>query len=185
MSAYKESIEKVKPEFDKALKFLEVEIAKLRTGRANPALVEDIEVNAFGSKFSLKQLGSIQSAQLNQMVVQPWDSSYIEPIEKAISLSGLGLSVAVDKDVIRLSLPPLTEEYKQLLLKSLNEKTEQTRKTIRRWRESAWNEIQQYQKEKKISEDDKFRGKNELQKAVDDYTEKIKNLIEKKKNELI
>ena len=68
---------------------------------------------------------------------------------------------------------------------SLNEKAEQTRKTIRHWRESAWNEIQQSQRDKKISEDDKFRGKDELQKVVDDYTEKIKNLIEKKKNELI
>src|SRR3989344_9647413 len=182
---YKEFIDKIKPEFEKAYKFLEQEIAKIRTSRASPALVEDIEVNAFGSKFSIKQLAAISAPQTNQIIIQPWDISYIEPIEKAISQSGLGMSVAVDKNIIRLNLPLLTEEYRQALIKTLNEKAEQTRKTIRHWRESAWNEIQQSQKEKKISEDDKFRGKDELQKVVDDYTEKIKNLIEKKKKELI
>jgi ribosome recycling factor len=185
MSTYKESIDKIKPELDKAFRFLEAEIAKLRTSRATPALVEDIVVDAFGSKFALKQLGAISSPQSNQIVIQPWDISYIEPIEKAISQSGLGMSAVVDKNIIRLSLPLLTEEYRQTLVKTLNEKGEQARKTIRHWREDAWNEIQQNQKEKKISEDDKFRGKDELQKVVDDFTEKIKNLIEKKKNELI
>lgn len=185
MSTYKESINKIKPELDKAFKFLESEIAKLHTSRATPALVEDIEVNAFGSKFALKQLGAISSPQSNQIVIQPWDISYIEPIEKAISQSGLGMSAVVDKNIIRLNLPLLTEEYRQVLVRTLNEKAEQTRKTIRHWREEAWNEIQRSQKEKKISEDDKFRGKDELQKVVDDYAEKIKNLVEKKKNELI
>ena len=185
MVTYEESISRIKPELDKAFKFLEAEVAKLHTKRTNPALVEDIEVNAFGSKFTLKQLAAISIPQSNQIIVQPWDVSYIEPIEKAISLSGLGMSVLVDKDVIRLNLPLLTEEYRQVLAKLLNEKAEQTRKTIRHWRESAWNELQQFQKDKKISEDDKFRGKDKLQKVVDDYTEKIKNLIEKKKKELI
>lgn len=182
---YKEFIDKVKPEFEKAFKFLEGELAKIRTSRASPALVEDIEVNAFGSKFALKQLGSISAPQTNQLVIQPWDTSYLEPIEKAISQSGLGMSSAVDKNVIRLSLPLLTEEYRQQLTKTLNEKAEQTKQTIRRWRDDAWNKIQAAQKAKEISEDDKFRGKDELQKVVDEYHEKIKNLVEKKKGEII
>lgn len=185
MATYKEYIDKVKPELDRAFKFLEGEIAKLRTSRATPALIEDIEVTAFGSKFALKQLGAISSPQSNQLVIQPWDMSYIEPIEKAISNSGLGMSAVVDKNIIRLNLPLLTEEYRQTLIKNLNEKAEQTRRTIRHWREEAWNQIQTAQKDKKISEDDKFRGKDELQKVIDDYTEKIKNLVEKKKEELI
>lgn len=185
MSTYKEFVDKIKPELDRAFKFLEGELAKLRTSRATPALVEDIEVNAFGSKFALKQLGAISSPQSNQIVIQPWDTSYIEPIEKAISQSGLGMSCSVDKNLIRLNLPLLTEEYRQALVKNMNEKAEQTRKTIRHWREESWGEIQTAQKDKKISEDDKFRGKDELQKLIDDYTEKIKTLIEKKKNELI
>ena len=95
------------------------------------------------------------------------------------------MSCAVDKNIIRLNLPMLTEEYRQSLGKILNEKAEQAKQTIRRQREDAWNKIQTAQKEKQISEDDKFRGKDELQKVVDDYQEKIKNLVEKKKNELI
>jgi ribosome recycling factor len=181
---YKEFIDKVKPEFEKAFKFLEGEIAKIRTSRASPALVEDIEVGAFGSKFPLKQLGAISTPSTNQIVIQPWDSSYIEPIEKAIASSGLGMSAVVDKNLIRLNLPLLTEEYRHALSKTLNEKAEQTKQTIRRQREDCWNKIQDAQKAKQISEDDKFRGKDELQKLIDDYNEKIKNLIEKKKQEI-
>jgi len=183
--SYKDFINNAKPEIDKAFKFLEGELAKIRTSRASPALVEDIEVNAFGQKFPLKQLGSISTPSTNQIMIQPWDTSYIEPIEKAISQSGLGMSAVVDKTVIRLNLPLLTEDYRNALSKTLGEKAEQTKQTIRRIREDAWNKIQAAQKVKELSEDDKFRGKDELQKVVDDYQEKIKNLVEKKKNELI
>jgi len=184
MAGYKDFINNVRPEFEKAFKFLENEMAKIRTSRASPALVEDIEVSAFGSKFPLKQLGAISTPQTNQIVIQPWDTSYIEPIEKAIAQSGLGMSAVVDKNIIRLNLPTLTEEYRQALAKTLNEKAEQARQTIRRFREDAWNKIQASHKEKQISEDDKFRGKDELQKVVDEFNEKIKNLIERKKNEI-
>jgi len=94
------------------------------------------------------------------------------------------MSAVVDKNIIRMTLPTLTEEYRAQLGKILNEKSEQARQTIRRQREHAWNAIQDAFKEKKISEDDKFRGKDELQKVIDEYNEKIKNLIEKKKNEI-
>jgi ribosome recycling factor len=183
--SYKEFIDKVKPEFEKSFKFLEGELAKIRTSRASPSLVEDIEVNAFGSKFTIKQLGAISTPQTNQIVIQPWDVSYIEPIEKAISQSGLGMSTAVDKNIIRLNLPLLTEEYRLSLGKIINEKAEQTKQVIRSQREDVWNKIQAAQKAKEISEDDKFRGKDELQKVVDEYHEKIKKLVERKKNELI
>ena len=182
---YKEFIDKVKPELEKSFKFLEGELAKIRTSRASPALVEDIEVDAFGSKFTIKQLGAISTPQTNQIVIQPWDTSYIEPIEKAIAKSGLGMSCAVDKNIIRLNLPMLTEEYRQSLTKILNEKGEQARQVIRRQRDDAWNKIQAAERAKEISEDDKFRGKDELQKVVDEYQEKIKTLVEKKKAEII
>ncbi len=182
--SYKEFINSAKPELEKSFKFLEGEVAKIRTSRASPTLVEDIEVSAFGSKFPLKQLGAISTPQINQIAIQPWDTSYIEPIEKAIAQSGLGMSAVLDKNVIRLNLPSLTEEYRQILIKNLNEKAEQARQVIRRQREDVWNKIQVAQKAKEMSEDDKFRGKDELQKIVDEYNEKIKNLVEKKKNEL-
>lgn len=182
--SYKEIIDNAKPEFEKAFKFLEEELLKIRTSRATPALIEDIEVSAFDSKFPLKQLGAISTPQTNQIVIQPWDASYIEPIEKAISNSGLGMSVAVDKNLIRLSLPLLTEEYRKTLSKKLNEKAEQTKQTIRRQREDTWNKIQAAEKAKEISEDDKFKGKDDLQKVIDEYNKKIKELVEKKNKEL-
>ncbi|MEK7663958.1 MAG: ribosome-recycling factor [Patescibacteria group bacterium] len=181
---YKEFTDKIKPEFEKSFKFLEQEVSKIRTSRASPALVEDLEVDCFGSKFALKQLAAISSPQSNQLVIQPWDASYIEPIEKTISQSGLGMSSAVDKNLIRLSLPLLTEEYRNSLAKILNEKSEHVRETMRRWRDDAWSKIQQAQREKKISEDDKFKGKDELQKLIDEYNKKIVDLVEKKKKEI-
>src|SRR3989344_9250291 len=135
--SYKEFIDKAKPEFEKAFKFFDGEIAKIRTSRASPALIEDIEVSAFGSKFALKQLGAISSPQTNQLVIQPWDASYIEPIQNAISQSGLGMSMAVDKNLIRLNLPLLTEEYRTQLSKLLGEKAEQAKQTIRHAREDC------------------------------------------------
>ena len=95
------------------------------------------------------------------------------------------MSTAVDKNVIRLNLPMLTEEYRMSLGKILNEKAEQAKQVMRRQREDVWNKIQAAQKAKEISEDDKFRGKEELQKVVDSYQEKIKALVEKKKQELV
>src|SRR3989338_8964533 len=152
--SYKEFIDKVKPEFEKAFKFLEGEMGKIRTSRATPSLVEDIEVNCFGQKFALKQLAAISTPSTSQIEIQPWDASYIEPIEKAILQSGLGMSSAVDKNIIRLSLPLLTEEYRQSLVKVLNAKAEEGRQTLRHWREDAWKKIQNAEKAGDLSEDD-------------------------------
>jgi len=183
---YKEIIKKIKPEFEKTMSFLEKEVAKIRSGRASSALVEDIIVDCFGEKFPLKQLGTISMPEPRQIIIQPWDRSYLGPIEKAIfSHSNLGISPVVDKDVIRINLPPLNEEYRKGLLRVLSEKQEEARKTIRRWRENAWEEIQEKFKEKEIREDDKFRGKEDLQKLVDEFHKKIDDLGEKKKKEIM
>ncbi len=184
MASLKEFIDRGKPEFDKAFKFLESELAKVRTSRATPALVEDVEVDCFGQKFALKQLAAISSPSSNQLEIQPWDQSYIEPIEKAIAKSGLGMSAAVDKNIIRLSLPTLTTEYRQSLVKLLNEKAEDCRQVMRRAREDVWNRIQAAQKAKELTEDDKFKAKDELQKIIDDYSKKIKELVERKEQEV-
>lgn len=181
---YKEIIDRIKPELEKTIKFFEGELLKVRTSRASPSLVEDIEVNCFDNKFPLKQLGAISCPQSNQIVIQPWDKSYIEPIEKAILQSDLGMSAVVDKNIIRLNLPLLTEEYRQTLIRNMQEKAEQARRTIRHWREIAWDNIQEAFKEKKITEDDKFRGKDELQELIDEYNDKIKELLERKKKEI-
>lgn len=182
---YKEIIEKIKPEMEKVINFLERELTKIRTGRASPSLIEDTIVDCFGQKLPLKELAAISSPEPRQIVIQPWDKSYIESIEKALSRSSLGVSPVVDKDLIRISLPPLSDEYRKNLLRILSEKQEEARKTIRRWREEVWDEIQEKFKTGEIREDDKFRAKDELQKLIDEYNEKIEKIGERKKKEII
>ena len=182
---YKEIIKKIKPEMDKTINFLEREVAKIRTGRASPSLVEDIVVECYGQKFSLKQLAAISSLPPRSIIIQPWDKSYIEPIEKAISRSNLGVSPIVDKEIIRISLPPLSNEYRQSLLRVLSEKQEEARRAIRRWRQEVWDDVQEKTKKGEIREDDKFRAKEELQKLMDDYDKKVGEMGERKKKEII
>jgi len=181
---YKEIINKVKPEMEKVVSFLERELAKIRTGRASASLVEDIVVDCFGQKFPLKQLASISSPEPKQIIIQPWDKSYIEGIEKAISRSSLGSAPIVDKDIIRISLPPLSEEYRKTLARILSEKQEEARKTIRHWRGEAWEQVQNETKTGEIREDDKFRAKDELQKIVDEYNKKIEDIGKRKEKEI-
>ena len=181
---YKEIIQKIKPEMEKVINFLEKELKKIRTGRASPVLVEDLMVEAFGQKFPLKQLAAISVPEPRQLLIQPWDKSYIEPITKAIEKANLGVSPVVDKEVIRINLPPLTQEYKQEIMKLISEKEEQAKRTIRKWRDEAWNEIQEKTREGLIREDDKFRAKDELQEMIEDYYQKIEELGNKKRDEI-
>ncbi len=182
---HKEIVNKIKPELDKVVGFLESEMVKIRTSRATPSLVEDIVVDCFGQKFPLKQLAAISTPEPRQIFIQPWDRSYIESIVSALEKTGVGINPVVDKEIIRVNLPPLTEEYRKNLIRSLSEKKEQSRKIIRKWRDDAWDEIQEKVKEGKIREDDKFRGKDELQKLVDEYNAKIEDLVERKKKEIM
>jgi len=181
---YKEIIDKIKSELDKVINFLEKELFKIRTSRATPTLVEDIIVKCFDQTFPLKQLGAISCSGPREIIIQPWDKSYIEPIERAISQAGIGVNPVVDKNLIRLTLPSLSEEYRKNLLKVLSQIVEGARRSVRHWREEAWKEIQESFKQGKISEDDKFRAKDELQELIDEYNEKIANLAEKKKKEV-
>jgi len=181
---YKEIIGKIKPELEKTFHFLEEELQKIKTGRASISLIENIQVDCFGQKCPLKQLSTISLATTRQIIVQPWDRSYIEPIEKSIERAGLGINPVVDKDTIRLSFPQLTEDYRRDLLRVISGKMEDAKKTVRHWREEAWREIQEKFKEKEIREDDKFRGKDELQDLVDEYNKKIEEVADRKKKEV-
>jgi len=182
---YKDIIDKIRPEMDKAINFLDRELAKIRTSRPTPALVENIVCECFGQKFPLKQLAAISIADTRQILIQPWDKSYLEGIIKALEHSGIGANPIIEKDAIKINLPSLTEEYRKDLLRLVSQKQEDARKTIRRWREEAWKEIQEKFREGEIREDDKFRGKDELQDLIDDYNKKIEEIGERKKKEIL
>lgn len=181
---YKDIIKKVKPEMEKVVSFLEKEAAQIRTSRVSPALVEDILVDFSGSKAPLKQLGAISCPGPREVLIQPWDKSYVEPIISALIQNKIGVSPVVDKDVIRLTFPPLSEEYRQELLKSLSIKSEEARKIIRHWRDEAWREVQDKFQEGEIREDDKFRAKDELQNLIDENNKKIEEMGERKRKEI-
>ena len=181
---YKEIVDKIRPEFDKALAFFEKEVSQFRTGRASPSLVENVIVECFGQTFPLKQLASISISEARQILLQPWDKSYVEGIISALQKTGIGANPVADKESIRINLPPMTDEYRKDLARLISEKQEQNRQTIRRWREQAWEEIQEQTKAGKIREDDKFRGKDDLQKLVDEYNKKIEDLGTKKIKEI-
>ncbi len=182
---YKEILNKIKPELDKAIFFLERELAKMRTSRATPALVEDVVCECFGQKFPLKQLAAISVPEPRQIVIQPWDKSYFDGIIAALEKTGVGANPTVDREVIRINLPSLTEEYRKDLIRLLSEKKEQTRQTIRKWRDEAWDEIQEKTRTGEIREDDKYRAKDELQDLVNEYNERIEEMVERKKKEIM
>lgn len=169
---------------DKAIAYFERELAKIHTGRASASIVEDLVVDCFGQKMPLKQLAMISVPEPRLIVIQPWDKSYFEGIQSAISQSQLGLSPIADQSVIRIAMPDLTSDYRQNLAKVISRTEEESRQAIRRLRDQAWSEIQKREREGEIREDDKFKAKDELQELIDDYTKRIEESGERKKKEI-
>ena len=182
---YKEIINKIKPELDKVLDYLNKEVAKIRTGRVSTSLVEDLMIDYYGTKTSLKEISSVSISGPRAISIQPWDKSILLSIERAILESSLGVNPVVERDKIMLFFPPLSEEYRKGLLRTSNEKLERARSSVRRWREEIWRQIQEGFRQGKIREDDKFRARDELQEVIDDYNEKIEEIGEKKKKEIM
>ncbi len=182
---YQQIINKIKPELDRIVEYYKGELSKIRTGRASPSLVEDLQVECYGQSLPLKQLATISLGDSRSILIQPWDKSILSAIDKTISSSNLNLNPIADGDKIRIQLPPMTEENRKNFVKILKEKMEECRVSIRRWREKAWEEIQEGFKKGEIREDDKFRGKDELQKLIDEYNEKIEEMGEKKEEEIL
>jgi ribosome recycling factor len=174
-----------KPSMEKAVERFKEEINKLRTGRANPAMVENLTVDYYGAKSPLKQVASINVPEPRLIVIQPWDKDNLVNIEKAINEAQLGFNPVNDGQVIRLAIPALNEERRAELVKSLGKYAEEAKVAVRQAREAAWDEIQDLVRGGKLGEDDKFRGKDLLQKNVDEYNGKIEEVREKKEKEII
>lgn len=175
----------LKQNLEKIVEHLKHEVASLRTGRATPALVEDLEVDYYDAKTPLKALASISSPEPRQLVIQPWDKNAIQPVEKAIQGSSLGLNPVTDRDTIRLTIPPLTEERRKELAKVLGRHLEDARIVVRREREEVLKEIDRREKAKEISEDEKFRKKSEVQKVIDEFNKKIDEVGSAKEREIL
>lgn len=178
-------IKEIKPQLESALAHFEEGLNALRTGRANPSLVEGVSVDCYGTKTPLKQIANVHAPDARSIVVQPWDKNNLKAIEKAISESELGLTCQNDGETIRVNLPDLTEERRKELTKVLNQKIEGAKISVRNAREEAWEKIQEAEKNKEISEDEMYRGKDDLQKAVDEYNKKVDEKGKQKKAEIM
>ena len=176
--AYDFSNLKLKTEETKS--WLEKEFSTIRTGRATPTILDSISVESYGAKTPLKQVASITIEDARTLRVSPWDTSQVQAIEKAIAEANLGLSVVVDDKGLRAIFPELTAERRTTLLKIAKEKTEQAKITLRGERDSVWNEIQEKQKEGTLSEDEKFKLKDDMQKIVNDLGLLLDGMYERK-----
>ncbi len=175
----------LKTDFEKILNHLKSECAAIRTGRASIGLVENIIVECYGSKMPLNNLASISVSQPQTIFIQPWDKSIIKDIERAITVSGLGVNPIVDKDIIRVNIPPLTEERRKDLVKLVNKIKEEHKIRIRKIREDYMKKIDRMEENKEIREDEKFRLKEEVQEVVDEYNSQIEELTRKKEEEIM
>ncbi len=176
-----EIIKETEKDMKKAVNHFKGEIAGIRTGRASSALVEDLKVEYYGSKVPLKQLGTISVPEHNQISIQVWDQNAIPSIEKAIQ-EELGLNPNTQGNVIRLTLPPLTEERRRELARMLHKLAEEARVAVRNIRRDAKEMIEELEG---ISEDEKKRGLDSLQKVTDRYISEINSLLENKEKEIM
>lgn len=169
----------------KAIDALKREVATIRTGRAAPALVEGLEVDAYGSPMPLIQLAAITAPEPRLIVVQPWDRNLVKPIEKAIMSSDLGLTPNSDGTVIRLPIPPLTEERRRDLVRLLHKKIEEGRVEIRTLRRHSHEEMRKKEKDAGISADEFKRLERRLQELTDRYVLRADEVGEAKEKEIL
>jgi ribosome recycling factor len=161
------------------------DLSKLRTGRANLSLFEDIKVEYYGTLTPVNQLASLGIPDPTLITVQPWDPSLLETIDKAIRAADLGLNPINDGKTIKVPIPPLDDERRQEMAKKIKKMLEDEKTALRNMRRETKEEIEQLEKDKKITEDDKFNGLDQLQKVIDDYSRKIEEIADGKEKEIL
>lgn len=164
--------------------WLRKEYQGLRTGRATPTLIDGILVESYGSRVPLNQTANVGVEDARTLRISPWDVSQLKEIEKAITNANLGVGVSSDEKGVRVSFPELTSERRTSLIKIAKERLEDARQSLRGTREEIWSDIQTKEKESEISEDDKFRLKDELQKHIDAGNTALEELFKKKEAEI-
>lgn len=169
----------------KTIEVLETEFARIRTARANPAILDGVKVNYYDQPTPLKQVASISVPEPRQIVVQPWDQSVLPEIEKALQKAELGLTPQVEANLIRLPIPALTEERRRELAKLCAKLTEDSRIAVRNVRREANDAVKKLEKDKKITEDDSKTGTKKVQELTDEFVKKLDELLKHKEAEIM
>jgi ribosome recycling factor len=180
----KDALRETEDRMKGALKSLEESLTTVRTGRASPVLVEKLPVEYYGTPTPLMQLATISAPEPRLLTIKPFDATSIKTIEKAILASDLGLNPSNDGKLIRLAIPPLTEERRRDLIKVVHHRLEEARVAVRNVRRDVHNDLRDFEREKLISEDELKRGEDELQKLTDKYVELIEAASKKKEEEI-
>ncbi|MCM8820474.1 MAG: ribosome recycling factor [Candidatus Omnitrophica bacterium] len=175
----------VKKKMEGVIDFFKKEIGTLRAGRASISLLEGLTVEYYGSKMPISQIATITIPQPQLIVIQPWDKNMLQEIVKAIQISNIGLNPVADANVIRIPVPPLSEERRQELVKILHRMGEEAKVEIREIRRKGNEELKKAEKEKTISEDDMHKGIEEIQEITDKFIKEIDKRIEDKSKEIL
>lgn len=164
--------------------WLQKEFSVIRTGRATPMILDFVQVEAYGQKMSIKELANISVEDAKTVKIEPWDQSVAKSIEKAITTSNLGLSMAPFEKGLRIIFPELTSERREQFVKVVKSKLEEARVSLRGLRDKTWKEIEEKEKAGGMGEDDKFRLKEDLQKIIDEANQKLEMVADKKEIEI-
>ncbi len=171
--------------FQKVADFLASELASVRTGRANTALVEGIDVEAYGAMQPLKNVASISTPDAQTIQVQPWDQTLVKAVEKALLESDIGMTPTTAGTVIRLSVPPMTEETRKEMVKVVGKRVEEARISVRKMRDDVRKEIEKKEKDKLISEDERYQLQEELDEMVGAVNEQLEKLGREKEAQIM
>src|ERR1051326_8429794 len=182
--AMKDEIAQIRKRMDKAIDDIRKELASIRTGRASISILDNIQVDYYGVPTPINQVAQLSTPEPTLITVQPYDASLVGPVEKAIRASDLGLNPSNDGRVIRIPIPPLTEERRKTLAKHVHKVLEDHRTAIRNVRRDVNDHLKKLLKDHKISEDDEKKGLDEVQKLTDQHVKNIDELQKKKDTEL-
>jgi len=185
MSTTKEEIAQIRKRMDKAVEDLRKELATIRTGRASISILDNIQVDYYGVPTPINQVAQLATPEASQITVQPYDVSLVGPIEKAIRASDLGLNPSNDGRLIRIPIPPLTEERRKTLAKHIHKVLEDHRTAVRNIRRDGNEHLKKMLKDKTISEDDEKKALDEIQKLTDDYVKKLEDVGKNKEAEIM
>lgn len=170
---------------EKALEAMRRDFGSVRTGKASSALLDQVRVEAYGSKMPLNQVATVSSPEARMLVIQPWDKGMLNPIEKAIRDAGLGLNPANDGNLVRVPIPALNEERRKELVKMLHKLAEEGRVAVRHARQESNKTIKQKQSDGDMSEDDARREMDKIQKLTDEYIAKVDQMLKAKEEEVM
>lgn len=178
-------VQSIQGQMTKSIGSFTDELGKLRTGRASSSLLDKVMVDYYGTPTPISQMAAINIPEARLITVQPWDVTSLSEIEKAIQKSDLGITPQNDGKILRLPLPPLTEERRKDIAKQASKTAEDSRVAVRNIRRNAMDELKTALKDKKISEDDQKKGQEKIQHLTDDFIKKIDSLLDKKTKEIM